>query len=61
VYDGSPLALVEMWQVAVHPAASCQLEVARPGEWQSQHFWVPRTAKPIWHRVQAALVGGVSA
>ena len=44
---------------ADHPR--CQLEVARPGEWQSQHFWVPRTAKPVWHRVQVALVGVFSA
>ncbi len=44
VYDGLPLVVVETWHVVVHPAASCQLEVACPGAWQSQHFWAPRAA-----------------
>ena len=50
-----------MWQSAVQPAVTCQVDVAWPGLWQSQHFCVPRAVKPAWQLVQAALVGVVLA
>jgi hypothetical protein len=61
MYVGRPVGLVEIWHVAVQPAVSCQVEVAWPGLWQSQHFWAPRAVKPLWHRVHVTLVGAAPA